>query len=208
LGPFGGSGAFRSPRTDVTDMGAWYKMWVRIPGIPKEKLDLRGPTGQIRGESGTETEPKDEQYLRRERTYFGYYWALEFPDAVIDNEATAKVVNGNLGLDLPRPNPTPSEAQVKVHVAQGGEGFGMVKLDEERVELERPHRFAQGTELGALLFEDRGINAVEASEVEPGLRLGLVGDTTGRGHGPVVMAPSRLPPQDHTGACVGDAADH
>jgi hypothetical protein len=53
----------------------------------------------------------------------------------------------------------------------------MAELDEERVELERQHRVAQGTELVALLFEDKGINAVEAPEVEAGLLPGLVGDT-------------------------------
>lgn len=119
FGPFDGSGALRSPRTDVTDSGTSYKVRAEIPGIPKEKLDIRirGSTVEIRGESGGETEQKDEQYLHRERTYSGYYRALEFPDAVVANEATAKVVNGILELDLPKQNPTPSEAEVKVPVA-------------------------------------------------------------------------------------------
>lgn len=119
VGLFDGSGALRSPRTDVTDTGKSYKVRAEVPGIPKEKLDIRvrGTIVEIRAESGSETEQKDEQYLHRERTYSGYYRALELPDPVVASEAKAKVVDGVLELDLPKQNPTPSDEEVKVSVA-------------------------------------------------------------------------------------------
>ena len=106
----------RSPRTDITDSGASYKVVAEIPGIPKEKLDIsiRGPMVEIRGESGTETEEKGEHYLNRERSYAGYYRAFELPEPVVASDA--KVVNGVLELDLPKQTPTPSEQTVKVSV--------------------------------------------------------------------------------------------
>jgi HSP20 family protein len=89
-----------------------------IPGIPREKLDVRvrGTAVEIRGESGTGTEEKDERYLHRERTYAGYYRVLELPEPVVGTDAKATVVNGLLELDLPKQNPAPSEEGIKVAV--------------------------------------------------------------------------------------------
>lgn len=108
----------RVPRTDVTDTGTSFKVRAEIPGIPKEKLDIRirGPTVEIRAENGTETEKKAEQVLHRERTYSGYYRALEFSEPVVAADAKATVVDGVLELDLPKQNPTPSPEEVKVSV--------------------------------------------------------------------------------------------
>jgi len=119
LGPFELESGLRSPRTDVADTGPSYRVVAEIPGIPKEKLDVRvrGATVEIRGESGTDTEEKEEHYLHRERTYSGYYRVLELPEPVVGTDAKAKVVDGLLELDLPKQNPTPSEEGVKVAVA-------------------------------------------------------------------------------------------
>jgi HSP20 family protein len=119
FGAFEAEGVLRSPRTDVTDTGKSYKVVAEIPGISKEQLDIRvrGTTVEIRGESAGETEEKSEHYLHRERTYSGYYRALELPDPVVATEAKAKVTNGLLELELPKQNPTPSEKEVKISVA-------------------------------------------------------------------------------------------
>ena len=79
FGPFESEPGFRAPRTDVTDTGTAYKVVAEIPGIPKEKLDIRvrGATVEIRAEHEAEKEEKEERYLRRERTYSGYYRAFE-----------------------------------------------------------------------------------------------------------------------------------
>jgi len=119
LGTFETDLGLRTPRTDVTDTGTAYKVVAEIPGIPKEKLDIRvrGTAVEIRGENTTEAEQKDEHFLHRERTYAGYYRALELPEPVVAAEAKAKVVNGLLELELPKQSPTPSEQEVKVSVA-------------------------------------------------------------------------------------------
>jgi HSP20 family protein len=109
---------FRSPRTDVTDTGSAYKVVADIPGIPKEKLDIRirGPTVEIRGETTSEKEETVERFLQRERTYAGFYRAFELPEPVVASGAKAKVTDGVLELELPKQTPTPSEPEVKVSV--------------------------------------------------------------------------------------------
>lgn len=108
----------RAPRMDVTDTGSAYKVVAEIPGIPKEKLDIRvrGPSVEIRGEAGTETEEKHERFLHRERTYSGYYRAFELPEPVVGAEAKAKVTDGVLELELPKQNPKIPENEVKISV--------------------------------------------------------------------------------------------
>jgi HSP20 family protein len=118
FGPFESEPGFRAPRTDVTDTGTAYKVVAEIPGIPKEKLDIRirGATVEIRAEHEAEKEEKEERYLRRERTYSGYYRAFELPEPVVAADAKAKVQDGVLELELPKQTPTPSEEEVKVSV--------------------------------------------------------------------------------------------
>jgi len=118
FGPFETEPGLKAPRMDVTDTGTAYKVVAEIPGIPKEKLDVRvrGTSVEIRAEHETRTEASEERYLRRERTYSGYYRALELPEPIVASEATAKVVDGVLELELPKQHPAPAEAEVKVAV--------------------------------------------------------------------------------------------
>ena len=118
FGPFETEPGLRAPRMDVTDTGTAFKVVAEIPGIPREKLDIRvrGSTVEIRAENETKTESKDERYLRQERVYHGYYRALELPEPVVASDASAKVVDGVLELELPKQTPTPSDDEVKVAV--------------------------------------------------------------------------------------------
>ena len=118
FGPFETEPGLRAPRMDVTDTGTAYKVVAEVPGIPKEKLDIRvrGSAVEIRAENESETEEKEERYLRRERTYAGYYRALELPEPVVASDAKAQVVNGLLELELPKQRPTASEEEVRVSV--------------------------------------------------------------------------------------------
>jgi HSP20 family protein len=120
LFPFEGIGTelYRTPRTDVVDTGPSYKVVAEIPGIPKEKLDIRvrGTSVEIRGESASAKEEKGAELVHRERTYSGFYRSFELPEPVVATEAKAKVENGLLELELPKQHPTPSESEVKIAV--------------------------------------------------------------------------------------------
>jgi len=109
---------FRPARTDVTDTGKTFRIVAEVPGIPKEKLDIRvrGTSVEIRGESVKETEEKGTEYIHRERAYAGYQRSFELPEPVLASQARAKVENGVLELELPKEHPTASLEEIKVPV--------------------------------------------------------------------------------------------
>ena len=110
---------FRAARTDVTDTGKAYTLTVEIPGIPKDRLDIRvrGSNVEIKGEASSDKEEKNgAEFVHRERTYAGFYRNLELPEPVVATEAKAKVENGLLELELPKQHPTPSTSEVKIAV--------------------------------------------------------------------------------------------
>jgi HSP20 family protein len=118
--PSGRAGALLRPaRTDVTDTGTAYRIVAEVPGIPKEKLDIRvrGTTVELKGEATEEKEANGTSYVHRERSYQGYYRLLELPEPVVAADAKAKVENGLLELELPKLRPTPGPDEVRVRVA-------------------------------------------------------------------------------------------
>jgi HSP20 family molecular chaperone IbpA len=111
-------GVFRAARTDVTDAGKAYQIIAEVPGIPKDKLDIRvrGTSVEIRGENSQKNESKDGEFVHRERIHAGYYRRLELPEPVLATEAKAKVENGVLELELPKEHPTAPAGEVKIAV--------------------------------------------------------------------------------------------
>ncbi len=109
----------RAAPSDISDLGAAYRVVAELPGIPKESLEVtvRGTTVEIKGEQAEEKEERGKgEVLHRERTYRGFYRSFELPEPVVAKEATAKLENGLLELDLPKEHPTPEPGEVKVPV--------------------------------------------------------------------------------------------
>ena len=108
----------RAARTDVTDTGAAFRVVAELPGIPKDRLDvrLRGRRVEIRAESTESSAEPDGAPLHRERQYFGFYRAIELPEPVVAKSVTAKVDNGLLVLELPKEHPPSDPAEIQVRV--------------------------------------------------------------------------------------------
>jgi HSP20 family protein len=108
----------RRPRTDIQDTGTAYKIVAEVPGIPKDRLEIRvnGSQVEIRAESETTAESKDQPFVHRERSYRGFYRSFELPEPVVGSEAKAHLDQGVLELSLPKRSPTPSPEEVKVAV--------------------------------------------------------------------------------------------
>ena len=104
--------------TDLVDTGTAFELDVEIPGIPKDKLEvsLRGTHLEIRGEATESKESDQKGWVHRERSYAGFYRAVELPEPVRSTEAKATVKDGVLHLELPKLAPTPSPDEVKVPV--------------------------------------------------------------------------------------------
>jgi HSP20 family protein len=81
---------------------------VEVPGIPKDKLDIKVSSRQIRieGEAQKNTEQKKSGYVRRERGYSKLETTIAFPEEVIPDKAEANVNNGVLEIRVPKRSPT------------------------------------------------------------------------------------------------------
>jgi len=109
---------FRPARADVSDTGKTFRIVAEVPGIPKDKLDIRvrGTSVEIRGESVKETEEKGTEYVHRERAHAGYQRSFELPEPVLASQAKVTFENGVLELELPKEHPTASPEEIKVPV--------------------------------------------------------------------------------------------
>ena len=113
-----GSGYLRTARTDIEETPAAYRLSFEVPGIPKEKLGItiRGNEVEVRGEFTSQSEEEEAGYIHRERSYAGFYRALELPEPVLAAQAKATVTDGVLTLELPKEHPEPTPTEVKVPV--------------------------------------------------------------------------------------------
>ncbi|MEA5012610.1 MAG: Hsp20/alpha crystallin family protein [Angelakisella sp.] len=93
-------------RTDVLDKGDHYLLEAELPGFNKEdiRIDLDGDRLVIAAEHKEEKEDRQEQYLRRERSYGSFMRAFDVSSVKTDN-ITAKYQNGVLELTLPKKQP-------------------------------------------------------------------------------------------------------
>jgi HSP20 family protein len=91
-----------------------------IPGIKAEDLDISvtGDTLTIKGETKTDEEIKEENYLYRERRYGSFCRALSIPVPVVTNKAEAEFENGMLTLTLPKAEEVKPKA-IKVKAQKG-----------------------------------------------------------------------------------------
>jgi HSP20 family protein len=87
-----------------------------IPGMKEEDIDVSvvGDTLTIKGERKAETEVKDEDYYRCERSYGSFFRSIPLPSAVDANKIEASYENGVLEVTLPK---TAAAKRKKVKVA-------------------------------------------------------------------------------------------
>jgi len=113
-----GGPTIRSARADVTETGTAYRITAELPGIAKEQLQIRvrGNAVEIEAQETTTTGSAAGELVHQERTHRGFYRAIELPEPVVGKDATAKLTNGILELELPKQTPTPALDEVQVPV--------------------------------------------------------------------------------------------
>ncbi len=120
VAPFGREGALaaRQPLVDLVDDGRAFVLTAELPGVKKEDLDIRvTPEGiEIGAETNREREETGKDYAYRERSYASFRRTLPFPEAVLADQAEAKLTDGVLEVRLPKKEPTPRREPVKVRV--------------------------------------------------------------------------------------------
>lgn len=104
---------------ELVDRGDKFELQLEIPGIDKEKVDVKATkySVEISGKHSEESEEKGKRYVYSERLYRSFYRNVPLPEEIIPSKVSAKVEKGILRLDLPKKNPTQSESRAtKVEV--------------------------------------------------------------------------------------------
>ncbi len=94
-----------APRMDVYEKDNAIVVKAELPGLKKEdvQVEVEDEDLVIRGESKAESEVKDEDYYRTERSYGSFYRRMALPAGVTSEQIQATLKDGVLEVQIPRP---------------------------------------------------------------------------------------------------------
>jgi len=109
---------FREFPIDIKEKNDELVIEAEIPGMKKENIEinLTENTLSIRAEKKKKKEEKEEGYLHRERSYFGFKRSLTLPVAVIPEKAKASYEDGILRIRVPKKEKKKEEVGMKVKI--------------------------------------------------------------------------------------------
>lgn len=99
-----GMDAAFSPRMDVTETPEKYTVSIDLPGMQKDRIDIKTSDGYltISGERKEENEVENQEYHRMERSYGYFERSIPIPEDVRDNGIAARYEKGVLIIDMER----------------------------------------------------------------------------------------------------------
>jgi HSP20 family protein len=92
------------PAVDVFEKEDKFVVKAELPGMKEEDIHVSvvGDTLSIKGEKKTETEVKEEDYYRSERSYGSFYRSIPLPSNVDADKIKASFEDGVLEVALPK----------------------------------------------------------------------------------------------------------
>jgi HSP20 family protein len=101
-----------APRVDVYEKNGDLVIKAELPGVRKEdiKLEIEGGDLVVRGERKAESEVREDNYYRIERTYGTFYRRLPIPFDAKPDQIKASYNDGILEIRVPKPPETAPEA--------------------------------------------------------------------------------------------------
>ena len=101
------------PALEVTERDRTLFIKLDLPGLKKEdvQVEIDGDDLVIRGESKAESEIKDEDYYRSERSFGSFYRRMPLPAGVTAEQIQANLKDGVLEVRVPKPAEATSEAK-------------------------------------------------------------------------------------------------
>jgi HSP20 family protein len=98
---------------ELADRGDRYELQVEVPGIEKEKIDVKATkySVEISGKHSDKSEEKGKRYVYTERLYRSFYRNVPLQEEIVPSKVAAKVENGILKVDLPKKAPTKAEGE-------------------------------------------------------------------------------------------------
>ncbi len=109
----------RLPLCDMVDKGDKYELQLEIPGIDKDKIDVKATKNsiEISAEQSEKVEEKKKNYVYNERSYRSFHRRIPVPEEILPSKINAKMNNGILQIELPKKSPTkPEEETTKVEI--------------------------------------------------------------------------------------------
>lgn len=119
LPSFGEELDVRMPLCDMVDKGDKYEVSLEVPGIPKEKIDIKATRNKVEvsGMQKKKTEDKGKNYVYNERSYQSISRNIPIPEEIVPSKIEAKMENGILKIEIPKKMPTKvKEEHTKVKV--------------------------------------------------------------------------------------------
>jgi HSP20 family protein len=106
------------PSVDMYEQDGDLITKVELPGVNKDDVDvtLEGGDLIIRGERKQESEVKEENYYRMERSYGSFYRRLPLPEGIQTDKISATYADGVLEVRMPKPAaaaPEPKKIAIK-----------------------------------------------------------------------------------------------
>ena len=103
----------RLPLCDVIDRGDKYEIKLEIPGIDKDKVDIKATKNSIRisGIHSGKTKEKGKNYIYSERSYKSFHRQIPFIEEILPSKITANIDNGILNIDAPKKVPTRGDSE-------------------------------------------------------------------------------------------------
>ena len=109
--------SYWTPAVDIAELDNEFVVKVELPGINKDdvKITLESNILTIRGEKKEETNVKEENYHRVERTYGSFQRSFKLPTTVKGDNIDATYKDGILTVTLPKAEEAkPKQIEVKV----------------------------------------------------------------------------------------------
>jgi HSP20 family protein len=105
-----------NPVVDVYDNDDSIVIKAELPGIDKEgiEIDVKDRVLTLKGERSSESEVKDDNYYRRERSYGKFERAFNLPADVDPDNIKADYKDGVLKIDIPKPEEK-KPRQITIH---------------------------------------------------------------------------------------------
>lgn len=93
-----------SPRIDETEDESAYHIEVELPGMDQKDVEVIYSDGllTVSGEKKQESEEKEKNYYRRERSFGSFQRVLQIPGLVKESDIKASFKKGVLQIDLPK----------------------------------------------------------------------------------------------------------
>lgn len=101
------SGIGLSPQIDITEDEEAVTVFVELPGVPEDAIDVRFSGGilSVRGEKEIPPEAKDQHHALREREFGRFERSIAIGPAIAHSRIKATCSHGTLTIVLPKARP-------------------------------------------------------------------------------------------------------